>query len=211
LPTKVKGNTYSQEVRNKIAEKRKFRKRWQMTRDPRLKTELNCISSDLRRTILNIKQQTIEAYLQGLTDDASTDYSLWKATKHLNRPTMSIPPLRKQERTWAKDDKEKAVVFAEHLERTFQTNGVQLLDNLRRREGTPIQQIPLVTPTELLNTINPKKAPGFDLLIGVILKHFPKKAIVKLTNLYNAALRLIYVPSYWKVAEVIMIPNQGSL
>jgi len=182
LPTKVKGNTYPQEVRNKIAEKRKIRERWQMTGDPRLKTELNCISSDLRRTILNIKQQTIEAYLQGLTDDASTDYSLWKATKHLNRPTMSIPPLRKQDRTWTKDNKEKAVDFAEHLERTFQPNGVQLLDNLRRREGTPIQQI----PTELLNTIrvhiNPKKAPGFDLLTGVILKEIPKKAIVKLTN-----------------------------
>jgi len=62
----------------------------------------------------------------------------------------------------------------------IQPNGVQLLDNLRR-----IQQIPLVTPTELLNTIrvhiNPKKAPGFDLLTGVILKQLPKKAIVKQT------------------------------
>ena len=134
--------------------------------------------------------------------------------KRLNRPPMSIPPLRKQDRTWTKDNKEKAVDFAEHLERTFQPNGVQLLDNLRRREGTPIQQIPLVTPTELLNTIrvhiNPKKAPGFDLLTGVILKQLPKKATVKLTNLYNAALRLKYVPSYWKVAEVIMIPKPGK-
>ena len=133
-----------------------------MTGDQRLKTELNRISSDLRRTILNIKQQTIEAYLQGLTDDASTDYPLWKATKLLKRPPMSIPPLRKQDRTWAKDDKEKAVVFAEHLEGTFQPNGVQLLDNLSRTEGTPTQQIPLVTPKELLNTtrvhINPKNS-----------------------------------------------------
>ena len=134
--------------------------------------------------------------------------------KRLNRPPMSIPPLRKQDRTWAKDDKGKAVVFAEHLERTFQTNGVQLLDNLRRREGTPTQQIPLVTPKELLNTvrvhINPKKAPGFDLLTGVILQQLPNKAIVKLTNIYNAALRLKYVPSYWKVAEVIMTPKPGK-
>ena len=96
---------------------------------------------------------------------------------------MSIPQFRKQDRSWAKDDKEKAVVFAEHLERTFQPNGVQLLDNLRRREGTPTQQIPLVTHKELLNTIrvhiNPKRALGFDLLTGVILQQLTNKAIVK--------------------------------
>jgi hypothetical protein len=55
--------------------------------------------------------------------------------------------------------------------------------------------------------INQKKAPGFDLITGVILKHLPKKAIVKLklTHVYNAALRLKYVPSYWKASEVIMV------
>ena len=54
-----------------------------MTRDPRLKTELNCITKDLRRTILDIMQQSIEAYVQELTDDASTDHSLLKAKKRL--------------------------------------------------------------------------------------------------------------------------------
>ena len=33
----------------------------------------------------------------------------------------------------------------------------------------------------------------------------PKKTIVKLTYLYNAAFILKYVRSYWKTAEVIMI------
>jgi hypothetical protein len=66
-----------------------------MTRDPRNKTELNRITQDLRRTIQQIKQQSIDAYLQELTDDAITDYSLWKATKRLKRPTMNIPPVRK--------------------------------------------------------------------------------------------------------------------
>jgi len=47
-----------------------------MTRDPKIKTELNRITQELRRTILEIKQQSVEAYLQALTDDSSTDYSL---------------------------------------------------------------------------------------------------------------------------------------
>lgn len=37
-----------------------------------------------------------------------------------------------------------------------------------------------------------------------------KKAVVKLTNLYNAALRLRYVPSLWKVADVIMVSKPGK-
>jgi len=48
------------------------------------------------------------------------------------------------------------------------------------------------------------------LITGVILKQLPKKAIVKLTHLYNAAFQLKYVPSYWKAAEVIMIPKPGK-
>jgi len=37
-----------------------------------------------------------------------------------------------------------------------------------------------------------KKAPGFDLITGEILKQLPKKDIVKLTLLYNASFRLKY-------------------
>jgi hypothetical protein len=81
-------------------------------------------------------------------------------------------------------------------------------------EETQFQQIPPITPKEILNAIkkniNPKKAPGFDLITGEILKQIPKKAIVKLTYLYNTAFRLKYVPSYWKAAGVITIPKPGK-
>jgi hypothetical protein len=42
------------------------------------------------------------------------------------------------------------------------------------------------------DNINQKKAPGFDMMTGEILKQLPQKATVKLTNLYNAAYRLKY-------------------
>jgi hypothetical protein len=71
------------------------------------------------------------------------------------------------------------------------------------------EEIKLVTVTEVKdeinNNINPKKAPGFDLITGEILQQLPRKAIVKITNLISAAFRLKYVLRLWKVAEVIMI------
>lgn len=69
----------------------------------------------------------------------------------------------------------------------------------------------MITPQDVSNIIrklaSSRKAPGYDLITGQILKELPKKGIVKLIYLINAAFRLRYVPRQWKVAEVIMIPK----
>jgi hypothetical protein len=57
--------------------------------------------------------------------------------------------------------------------------------------------------------LNSKKAPEFDLITGEILKHLKRKALVKLTTLFNACIRLKHVPDAWKIAEIIMIPKPG--
>jgi hypothetical protein len=59
--------------------------------------------------------------------------------------------------------------------------------------------------------LNSKKAPGFDLITGEILKHLKRKALVKLTTLFNACIRLKHVPDAWKIAEIIMIPKPGKI
>lgn len=58
--------------------------------------------------------------------------------------------------------------------------------------------------------VKSRKAPGFDLITSEILKQWPHKRIVKLTNLINAAICLKHVAGMWKIAEVIMITNAGS-
>jgi hypothetical protein len=72
----------------------------------------------------------------------------------------------------------------------------------------------LVTPgevaEEIRTNVSPKKAPGFDLIRGEILKNFKRKALVKLTTLINACIRLNYIPDAWKTAEVITIPKPGK-
>jgi glutamyl-tRNA reductase len=134
ITTKVKGNTSPLEIRDKIAEKHKVKKRWQMTWVSRTKTELNRLTHELRRAILEIKEQSVETYLQALTDDASTDYALKKATRRLTRQTMYIPEVRKHDSTWARNNKEKAETFADRLEKTLQPHEKRTIDNLRRIE-----------------------------------------------------------------------------
>jgi hypothetical protein len=59
--------------------------------------------------------------------------------------------------------------------------------------------IPLVTPKEVAEEIrtnlNPKKAPGFNMITGSILTKLQRKGLVKLTALINASVRLKHVPA----------------
>lgn len=41
--------------------------------------------------------------------------------------------------------------------------------------------------SEVKEDINPKNVSGFDLISGEVLKQLPRKGILKLTNLINAA------------------------
>jgi hypothetical protein len=74
-------------------------------------------------------------------------------------------------------------------------------------------KIPLVTPREVAEerrtNLTHKKAPGFDLITGKFLRTLKRKALVKLTTLINACIRLNYIPDAWKTAEVIMILKPG--
>lgn len=45
-----------------------------------------------------------------------------KAAKKLKRPVLSQPPIRKNDKIWAKSDKEKAKLFAKDLKDTFVPN-----------------------------------------------------------------------------------------
>jgi hypothetical protein len=169
----------------------------------------------LKREIKEIKKDSISAYLNELTSDNNTDYSLWKATKKIKRPVMQIPPIRKTDGKWARNNEQKAQRFSEHLEHIFQPHGSQKEKEMITEEIVQeTEAIKLATTTavknEIKNNLNPKKAPEFDLITGEVLQQLPRKTIVKITKLINAAFRLKYVPRLWKMAEVIMIPKPGK-
>ena len=134
---------------------------------------------------------------------------------------MQIPPIRTANGSWAKNNSDKANIFAEYLEVIFQPNenssklGIKnIKENFTNEFCQDIQNIKLMTTREVMKeiklNIKQKKSPGYDLITGEILHNLPKKAIIKITMLINAAFKLQYVPSSWKIAEVIMIPKPGK-
>lgn len=181
ISSKVKRNVYPKEICDLISEKRKARKHWQLSRAPSDKTRLNSLTNKLRKEIRELKNASVERYLTNLTNDASTEYSLWKTTKKMKRPTAYIPPVKNSSGNWAKTNKQKADLFGEHLENVFQPYEDNDDFQLTEERCEDDRLIPPATPKEIAKEIkekiNPKKAPEFDLIIGEIMKKLPKKGI----------------------------------
>lgn len=213
VKTQSRNIYYPMKIRYLIAEKRRQRQKWHATRAPRDKTILNNLTKKLKREIQSFNDVTMDTKLSELTSDRTTDYSLWKMTRNLNKPSRNIPPITQGNGSWAISNEQKAARFAEHLQQTFQPNEGSSAHDVPLAETLSDLEIRYVTPREVINEIkhlSKKKSPGYDLITGEVLQNLPRKSIVKLTTLINATFRLKYVPEMWKVAEVIMIPKPGK-
>jgi multidrug resistance efflux pump len=93
-----------------------------MSRHPGDKRRYNEAVRKLEDQIKMIKGETFQINLQSLTATADTDYSHWKATKLLKQLTQRIPPIRKEDQTWARSNEEKSNTFTGYLEKTFKPN-----------------------------------------------------------------------------------------
>jgi len=100
------------------------------TQDPTDKATLNKWCKELREKIREVKNNSFQAYLRSLTPTETTDYSLWKAAKYLKRPVVQLPPLRTTNGNWARNNIQKATVFADHLVQVFQPNTIDSDINL---------------------------------------------------------------------------------
>lgn len=211
----------SRNVKINIAEKRKLRKQWQHTRSPHDKAKLNKAIKELKKLLEEEKNEAIQAYLQGLTPTEVTDYSLWKATRKVKQPQQFIPPIKLADGSWARTNKEKATIFANHLQTVFQPFPREITEEEEQeiheclatpdQMELPIKKFKVKEVQDMINNdLNAKKAPGWDLITGRILKELPARVIRIITMLFNAALKLEYFPSQWKVAQIILLPKPGK-
>ena len=208
-------NTYTPEfIKSKIKEKRKLRKTWQRTRLPLHKTVYNRAVVEVKLLLKEFEDQKTATYLQNLTATASTDYSLWKAVKVIKSQTISNPPLRKHDGTWAKTNNERAELLAVHFKEIFsnENNNNTLLAIIEPNDPDICPKF--TNYAEIIHCIskkmNPGKSPGYDLISTKMLLELPAIAIIFIRNLFNAIMRLHYFPKVWKIAQIIAIPKPGK-
>lgn len=120
----------------------------------------------------------------------------------------------------ARSDKAKADLFARHLSAVFkphsQPNATKEDVTCHSDENTLIDKlvtIPEFSFGALLKMIakrKNKKAPGSDLITGLLLKKLPDKAIHKLVEIFNAVIRLEYIPKQFKEAIIILFHKKDK-
>lgn len=198
-----------------LAKKRRAKREWQKHRSPNKKAELNNAVKMLKESLQAEKNSKIQEFIQDLSPNADTNYSLWKITKKTNRPILAESPLRANNGNWIREDSKKAEAFAEHLKQTFTPNKNQtILPPIIPPPSTCNQpksvKFSLEAVIQKIKELNPNKAPGHDLITGKLLKELPLRAKCLIQKIFNAVLKLNHFPSTWKLAKIIMIPKPGK-
>lgn len=214
----VKRNTHLRFTRSEIdtllKSKRKLRREWQNQRSPNLKRQLTECTKKLQKLLKHNNERSFQNYVKNLSPSITSDYSLWKAAKNLNRPTNAEAPIRVANGDWARSDAEKGNAFAKHLKNVFTPNRPLVTHQLRR--------LPNALPTEPLRftmkdlnltikvDLNPNKRPGYDQVTGRMVKELPQIAVRHLLYTFNCILRTGYYPEMWKLSQIIMVPKPGK-
>lgn len=116
-------------------------------------------------------------------------------------------PLKNTNGTWCKCDKEEAQLFCSHLSEVFQPYS-DLGNNTFTESTLLLSFSPQVKFNVLLNFF--RKTPGIDLITAEVAPERSRKALIHLTHILNAILRLFYFPLQWKTSVVILIPKPGN-
>ena len=197
-----------------VQEKRKLRKIWQSTRHSSDKKRLNKMTKELKMTLIKFRNDQVTRYLTALTPTSESNYSLWKTTKKLTNKTPRQPPLQKPNGMWARTNQDKATALADHFQKTFANDNnpshLIQLPNTSKTDYTDFVKLTVNKIIQKIEELNDKKAAGYDLITGKILKMLPKRAVSYIRNLFNACLRLQYYPTLWKIAEITAIPKVGK-
>jgi len=204
-------------IRNKIVEKRRARALFQRTRLPSHKLIYNNLANSLKKMLAKIKINAWKNHLLKLTPK---DGSLLKETKQILRYKSPNLPIKKSDGSLATSDLEKAELFKEHLSQTFQPHS-EIIDNenMNSVETFLNASLPLTLPVKSFTPNDVKyailkcslnKLPVYDRVTAEVARSLPTRAIVHITHIFNAALRLSYFPLLWKFSTIILFPKPNK-
>lgn len=123
---------YTLEIKKMVAQKRKLRRKWQTYRNPQDKEALNKAKKELKHMLRDNENQTIQEKIKMLSPYKSEEYSLWKITKYMKRPTEHMPPLKGLDGTWLRKPEEKAELFAQFLK--------EVLNPMNQNQQNPMKK-----------------------------------------------------------------------
>lgn len=208
-------------IKHMMSERNTLRRKWQRTHCPKVRIRINSLTRQIHRECMELKNKIFNTNIASL-DKSSKKF--WQVTKALKNQTNVIPPLRNVNTTnryTTNTDKANAIAscFAKahltthhwisHTAEQIVNESIINLNNSPQNNITDTYKFH-TKPTEIrciIKNMKNNKAPGLDNINNTVLKHLPKKGVVKLTHIYNACLNFGHFPTKWKEAKVIALPK----
>ena len=216
IPKNVSNNISNSEIEELLRNKRYLRREWQQSRSPAAKLRLSIASRKLKKALQLEEDRKTETYIQSLSNNKFSNYSLWRESKTIKPPVEGHSPLRKANGTWARSAEDKANLFAQHLSSVFQPNPPLNdfeMDDIVATSSNNDDAIS-ISPDDIniiiKENITIRKAPGYDKITPIMIKNLPNVAIIMLSVLFNAILNIGIFPKIWKISQIIMIPKPGK-
>jgi len=209
---------WSPEIAALVTEKRRLRRVWFLTRNPRDKTALNHATKELKDKISSLRQDSFLRFLEELSP-GDPDHNLWNVTRHIKRPAKKVSAVRKADGSWCRSDAERAEAFAEHLYNAFSPFDCCTAEehaetarflNSPSSPGPPLEPVDPEEVAQEIALLKNNKSPGLDRIDAAALKMLPFRCTQMLASIYNSCFRLGYFPEEWKRAEVIVLLKPGK-
>jgi hypothetical protein len=204
-------------LQNILRLKNRPRRRWQITRDPALRAEVNRLQRPVTHRLNEWRNDQWIATLESLDPE---NQSLWRITKRVMRVPTPSPPLVTPG-VIALSDSEKAETLADSLKTQFQPLTdpsvpavIEMVDvALMSYFLTPAGEPKLTNPDkvhEAIRCLKFSKAPGSNSIPNTVLKHLHQLTVSFLAQIFNAVLHTHHFPQVWKHARMIYILKPGK-
>lgn len=218
--TSEKGPPLPIQLRRKIEEKKLLIKSWRVCRCPVMRTRVNKLAEQIKDALVAMASSQWEERL----DETMTDWSaLHRLCRQFTRKAEPIRPLLHKDNTLRYRAKDRAEIFAEHLETQFTPNPVVDANHTASVEQTvhdylavemDAEEDPIVfSPGMVQRAIRrakPRKAPGLDGVTNAALRHLPHRTLAAITRLFNGITRTGAFPNIWKSGQIVMLPKPGK-
>ncbi|KFM64681.1 putative RNA-directed DNA polymerase from transposon X-element, partial [Stegodyphus mimosarum] len=219
LPSQQHSGILPKELREKIKNRNRMRKRFNTTRDPQLKRQLNKLNREIKKDISLHKRNMWEDKIMQLNEPNS---EFWAFARRLKLKRTVNKPIYHND-SIALTNADKAEILAQHLSEQFtpheQPSDPQFIYDVRHflqdwlnapTVRNPIPSTNLLEVKEIIKQLRVKKAPGHDEVTNLTIKHLPENTLNRYIDILNACLEKLYFPSRWKIAKVILIPKPGK-
>jgi len=151
--------------------------------------------------LAKLKANAWQNHLIKLTPKES---SLWREIKQILCYKSPNPPIKKSDGSLAISDLEKSELFKAYLSQTFQPHS-DIVDNKNINSVETFLNSPLplslpvksFTPNDVKYVIlkySLNKSPSYDRITAKVARLLPTRAIVHITHIFNASLKLSYFP-----------------